>query len=255
MRLFKIEWQKIWPYKTFRFMMGIYFFCTLLFFLSPEILSIGQFKLLSSELLSFPVVWQNIAFVAQYFNIMAALMVINLIANEFNYRTLRQNVIDGMSRLEFILSKAIMVLLVSSGLALFIVVIGIIVGTINSQGISGIFENTDFVFGFFIQSLGLMSFAMLLTFLFKRTGITTLFFLLYISALEPILRSNLTGEAVKFFPSKSIFGIIKLPHHELLQAAGGLAQNSAFVPQLFSTACYTLLFVFLSYLLIHRRDL
>lgn len=237
-------------------MLGIYFIGTLLFFLSPEVLSIGEIKLLSAELLSFPVVWQNIAFIAQFFNILAALLVINLIAHEFNYRTLRQNVIDGMSKMEFILSKSIMIFLVSGLLTLFLILIGLIIGTINTGGFNTeVFSKTDFVIGFFIQSLGLLSFAMLLTFLFRRTGITTLVFLLYIIAFEPILRSNLEGEAVKYFPSKSIFGIIKMPHHQLLETAGGWMQETALVPQLLSTSLYAGLFIFLSFLLIRNRDL
>ena len=63
----------------------------------------------------FPDIWQNLAWTSGLLKMGVAIMVVVSITNEYTYRTIRQNIIDGMSREEFLLSKVYTNLLLSFG--------------------------------------------------------------------------------------------------------------------------------------------
>ena len=62
---------------------------------------------------SFPGIWHNVTYVAGFFKFFLAILVAILVSGEYEYRTIRQNIIDGMSRLEFFKSKIITLFLIS----------------------------------------------------------------------------------------------------------------------------------------------
>ena len=258
-RLLKIEWFKIKSYRTFWFFLLAYFIMIILLFLSPQVLTIGPIKFLSSETLKFPYVWQNITFlVSKFFNLLMAILVISLITNEFTYRTIRQNIIDGLSKEEFITSKILLITTLSLAITIFVLLFGLVIGFINSEsvGAGNIFERSSFILGIFIQSFAILSFATFLAFVLQRTGLAVVIFLLYILVFESIIRNYLEGDFTKYFPSKAIHSIISTPYHELLNTMPGMAiQSTIFDFQLLAAIIYSGLFLFGSYYLIKKKDI
>ena len=260
-RLIKIEWLKIWPYRTFRFMLAAYFILILLLFLSPQVLNIGPFQVLSKETLKFPFIWQNMAFIiSKFFNLLMCIVIISMITNEYSYRTVRQNVIDGMSRKEFILSKVLLIFLLSLAIALFVLIFGFFLGLSysSSEDFSKIFTRSSFILGIFLQSFAIMSMAAFIAFVVKRTGLALVVFLLYILVVESLIRNQLEGDVVKFFPSKSIHSIIRTPYLEIspvLDSVGFVLQNHIFTMPLVAAMIYTGLFLYGSYYLVRKSDL
>ena len=116
-RLFEIEWLKLKNYRVF-WILIIMYFTGLIIVLSSGMFLMQFFKNQGAEfsgidptiipLYDFPDVWQNMTYVATFFKIILAFIVIISVTNEISYRTMRQNVIDGMSKWEFLKSKFIL---------------------------------------------------------------------------------------------------------------------------------------------------
>ncbi len=258
-KLSSIEWKKIWPYKTFKALAGLYIICLILFFLSAQNFSIGGFRPFANELLQFPDVWHNLTYVASlFFNLILAVLIVILITNEYQFRTLRQNIIDGQSRWDIVLSKIWVMLMLAFAATIAVTLIGLTMGLLNTPVITSglIKEQSWFLAGFFVHAFGLMLFASLLAHLFRKTGLSILMFLLYLVIIEPIIRGLVRTQWINYLPSKSLYSIIPFPYSDLLQSGLGLPENN--FPRLDFMAislAYSLLFVLLNWTLVRKRDL
>ena len=50
------------------------------------------------KLFAFPCVWATISWIASWFNILLGILVIMLVGNEYQFRTFRKQILDGVSR-------------------------------------------------------------------------------------------------------------------------------------------------------------
>src|SRR5689334_13324311 len=115
LHLLKIDLKKLTSYRTFWVVCGLYFlvigFSTasgmeFLKWLASLIEGFGQkLNINRIPLYHFPDVWLNLVWWSGYFKVLLGIMTVISITNEYTYRTLRQNVIDGLSRWEFLLTK------------------------------------------------------------------------------------------------------------------------------------------------------
>ncbi|HAK12034.1 MAG TPA: ABC transporter permease, partial [Chitinophagaceae bacterium] len=62
---------------------------------------------------AFPETWHSVAYFSSWFVMIPSILVIMVITNEYTYKTHRQNIIDGMSRQEFMLGKMIDVAIIA----------------------------------------------------------------------------------------------------------------------------------------------
>ena len=186
LRLLKIEINKLWESRAFRVLLGIYAItyslCLLVFrtvYKKMEIDGIEQAFELKYNPFAFPDVWIITTFLAQFFTVLAAIIIIVLVVNEFNFRTARQHVIDGLTRMEIVLGKFITVIVVSIIITLLVFVLGTLTGLLNEGGSSSTSYSTSFqyFFAFFMRTVGLLSFAMFLGMWIRRTGISILLFI------------------------------------------------------------------------------
>ena len=108
-RLLEIELQKLWLNKTSKVLIFISFILpfTVIVLSSIKINFFGFFTLELGELgiFNFPVIWHITTFFAAQFKFFFAIVVVSMIGNEFSNKTIKQNLIDGLSKKEFILSK------------------------------------------------------------------------------------------------------------------------------------------------------
>src|SRR5690606_20750922 len=49
----------------------------------------------------FPDIWKFTTYASSYFNVLMGVLIVIVVTNEYNFRTFRQNVIDGLSVKEF----------------------------------------------------------------------------------------------------------------------------------------------------------
>jgi hypothetical protein len=225
LHLLKIDLKKLTNYRTFWVVCGLYYL-TLGFgaasgmealkWLANTFADFGQ-KLNISRipLYHFPDVWMNLIWTAGLLKIVLAVMVVISVTNEFTYRTLRQNIIDGMSRSEFLISKILTNVLLSLMSVVMLFSIGLITGLIYSPSIEldKILTDLEFFPAYFLEIFFFLSYAMMLSFFIQRSGLTII--ILFLSqSIEAIITAKIKQywpEVIDFFPMKSIWNMIEWP--------------------------------------------
>lgn len=198
--LLKIEWLKVKKYKAFWI---IFAFLILLF---PSV-TMGFGRMVSeftkgtpgvSMMLGGPFDFNQVfltsAFLNNGLNIAWGMLLILMVGNEFQSRTIRQNVIDGQQRNDIITSKLILVCIFSLFSALLLMISAFIAGLFFAN--NSFFFNTDVleVFGTFLfASFMQMLFALVFAFIIKRPAISVILYLGYTVFVENILVMILTA--------------------------------------------------------------
>jgi ABC-type transport system involved in multi-copper enzyme maturation permease subunit len=95
-----------------------------------------------------------------------------MMANEYSYGTLKQNLIDGMSKKEFVTSKFLTVVVFAGVSTLFIFILSLILGlsfsSYNEVGI--IFSEMEYLLAYFVKLTGFFSFCLFIGILIKRSA-------------------------------------------------------------------------------------
>jgi ABC-type transport system involved in multi-copper enzyme maturation permease subunit len=136
----------------------------------------------------FPEIWHTLAYIASFLVFIPGVLVIMLITNEYQYRTQRQNILDGWSRDQFLWSKVIDIAALSILLSLVYAGVVLITGWANPEiALSGIQEKSYFIGLFALITFNQLTIAFLFGFLFKRALLALGFFLFYFLIPENIL--------------------------------------------------------------------
>ena len=191
-RLLKIELNKIVRYIPFWVMIGLYIFFFILFCLGFEIVIQSSLERLSqnqtqapnemnlefvSAMKNYPNIWVHISNFAFFFKFLIAIVFVMLVCNEYQYRTLKQNFIDGMSRKEIILGKELVIVIISLISTILIVLLVLILG--NSTSETNIFQGSYIIFLYFLAMVFYLNIVYFLSSLIKRSGFTFLILILY----------------------------------------------------------------------------
>ena len=131
-----------------------------------------QFHLAEQGIFNFPFIWHFTTFVAAFFKLFLLLVIVSMMANEYSNKTLKQNLIDGLSKKEFVLSKFYTVLLFALISTIFVFFVSLILGLIDSDfnEFSIIFSDLEYLLAFFVKLLGFFSFGLFLGMLNKRSA-------------------------------------------------------------------------------------
>jgi len=218
-RLLSIEFRKIMPYRMFWVMAGMYLLSmAFIFYGFPSLIDYfsmrsdaPEVKLIKNFLYNFPDIWQNLAWIAglRYFiKVLLGMIMVVLITNEYTYTTIRHNIINGLSRTDFLLGKIYLILFISLVSTLLILVSGLILGLSFSsvttlQAMSG---KLIFLLGYFIEVATYLLFALMLGLLVKRTGLAIIF--LFIS-FSPYRKFRLALEHEDFGRAGAKLGLIR----------------------------------------------
>ncbi|MCU0321287.1 MAG: ABC transporter permease [Chitinophagaceae bacterium] len=215
--LIKIEWLKLKKYPAFWWMLGIvaltYPSINLMFsaFFDGMSNSKGMesqlVKMLLGNPFAFPEVWHSVAYFSSWFVMIPAILVIMIIANEYTYKTNRQNIIDGWTRNEFVTSKLLDVLIIAGVTTLAYALVALGFGFSYSSEIEKTRwnEQLQYIPLFLFQTFAQLSIAFLLGFLIKRSFIALGIFLFYSVLVEPLTLQYLIYGAklpklASFFP-------------------------------------------------------
>src|SRR6476620_9758796 len=128
-RLLAIELQKIWKNRASRILTLTYFLLlTFLSFIASIKFDIGpiHIRLADQGIFNFPYIWHFNTFIAAWLKIFLAVIIVSMMANEYSYGTLKQNLIDGMSKKEFVLSKVLAIVLFAAISTLLVFIISLI---------------------------------------------------------------------------------------------------------------------------------
>lgn len=276
-RLLSIELQKIWKNKASRVLTLTYFILLTFIALIASIkFDLGVFKLHLAEMgiFNFPFIWHFNTYIAAILKLFLAIVIVSMMANEYSYGTLKQNLIDGMSKKEFILSKFLTILLFALVSTIFIFLLSLILGFSFSSytEIGIVFSDLDYLLGYFVKLIGFFSFCLFLGILVKRSAFA-LGFLLVWNIIEGILKGILTYKIfpdskiaayiTQFFPLESMSNLIVEPFSRLsvVKSIGtqiGIENIKDYGVHFYSiliVLAWTLIFNLLSYRLLKNRDL
>ncbi|RUT69148.1 ABC transporter permease [Flavobacterium cupreum] len=276
-RLISIELQKIWKNKATRVLTLTYFILLSFIALIASIkFDIGVFKFHLAEMgiFNFPFIWHFNTYVAAWLKFFLAIVIVSMMANEYSYGTLKQNLIDGLSKKEFILSKFLTVVLFAFCSTIFVFVMSLILGlcfsSYNEFGI--IFTDLDYLLAFFVKLTGFFSFCLFLGILVKRSAFA-LGFLLVWSIIEGIIKgllvfkifpdSNTGTYIMQFLPLEAMSNLIVEPFTRLsvIKTIGtqmGVENTKDYGVHYLSiliVLVWTFLFIHFSYKLLKNRDL
>jgi ABC-2 type transport system permease protein len=211
-RLLQIEFLKLFTYTGF-WVPALFWF--ILYILSLFIFTQINIGLPGSDnpLFTFPMVWNTTTWLASWFNLLLAIMIMVLICNEFSFRTFRQHVIDGLSRTELFLGKVSLIVVFAIVGVILVFISTLVVGIFyNNAGTwSYVFDTIHLSLVYFIQAIAYMSLAMMIAFLLKNIALSILIFILYFFPIEPIIRNFFPDEILMFFPMKVISNLTPPP--------------------------------------------
>jgi ABC-2 type transport system permease protein len=255
-KLLSIELKKVIAYPTFWIFIGLYALLVLLVFCSiPAIHLPGPLGMIANfkTYYTFPAIWHTLTYIAGFFNLLLGVLVVILITNEFTFRTVRQNIIDGWTVIDFITSKIILILFLALCTTVFVFLVGMIFGSIVSSSIdaAAIFSQAGFVLAYFVQALAYLCFALFMGTLFKKAGIGIIFFLLYTKIVEPLIGWKLPQAISDYLPFHNISSLIDNPAAKLI---GLNVQDSPLGIHFFFTLLYSCAFIVGTYLLLTKRD-
>lgn len=216
--------------------------------------NIPEIDLSLKPILQFPDVWQNLTYISGYFKIILALIVVTSVCNEFTFSTARQNIIDGLSRREWLFSKIGLAKILALSSTFLIFIIGLALGF--TQGVqvelSDVFSRLDFVLAYFIELLIYFIYALFLALLLKRTGLSIIILLVYDFILEPIISWSLPEKVRGFLPMNTLDNLNQFPFTRYVNMD---VQSAVSLEQLIWAIFYGFLFAGLSYLVLKKRDL
>lgn len=216
--LIKVEWLKLRKYKAFWWMLGIVIltYPSINLFFQSIYKNITGGKGVEGNLLkslignpfAFPEAWHSVAYFSSWLLIVPAILIIMIIANEYTYKTNRQNIIDGWTRNEFIISKLLDVLIITVIITVVYTIIAAFFGISYSSEfqITRWDEQIQYIFLFFLQTFAQLSIAFFVGFILKRSFIALGVFLFYLMVVEPILSSVIKY----YFKLPTIAGLLPL---------------------------------------------
>jgi ABC-type transport system involved in multi-copper enzyme maturation permease subunit len=276
-RLLAIELQKIWKNRASRILTISYFVILSFIALIASIkFDIGNFKIHFAEMgiFNFPFIWHFNTYIAAVLKFFLAIVIVSMMANEYSYGTLKQNLIDGMSKQEFVLSKFLTVVLFALTSTLFIFAMSLILGfSFSSYTELGIvFSDLEYLLAYFIKLVGFFSFCLFLGVLIKRSAFAIGFLFVW-NIIEGIAKGLLTfkifprsetaAQIMQFFPLESMSNLIVEPFTRLsiIQSIkttigdNDVKDYSVHFSAILIVLAWTAIFIFLSYKIIKKRDL
>jgi len=276
-RLLSIELQKLFKNRSSKVLIIAYFVLLSLIALIASLkFNIGSFEINIAEqgIFNFPYIWHFNTYIASILKLFLAIVIVSMMANEYSYGTLKQNLIDGMSKKEFILSKFYTILLFAFTSTIFIFVLSLILGyTFSSYDeFSIVVTEMEYLFAYFVKLVGFFSFCLFLGVLIKRSAFALGFLMIqYIGERvtfgilkKHFLSDKLANDLFDLFPLEAMSNLIKEPFTRLsaisnIETAIGGEKVWRFYGVHFGEVSivlvWTFIFILTSFYILKKRDL
>lgn len=277
-RLLTIELQKLWKNRASKVLIFTYFillsFIALLASVNFKIIGV-DFRLADMGIFNFPFIWHANTYIAAILKLFLAIVIVSMMANEYSYGTLKQNLIDGLSKKEFVYSKVLTVVLFAFISTLFVFIMTLILGYSFSSytEASIVFSDLQYIGAYFIKLVAFFSFCLFLGIFVKRSAFAVGFIFVWFIA-EKIIEGLLykfvfnsteaLNKVVQFFPLESISNLIKEPisrfqlYKALETQVAGHANTKDYDIHWYQIAIvlfWTAFFIYSSYRILKKRDL
>ncbi|QWX82722.1 ABC transporter permease subunit [Cellulophaga sp. HaHaR_3_176] len=191
-RLLHIEFIKLWNNRASKVLIFSYF----ILILGMALISMIKidrppivFNIADQGIFNFPYIWHMNTWIASWLKLFFAIVIVSMTANEYSNKTIKQNLIDGLSKKEFILSKFLMVVSFSILSTIFVFLVSLVLGLLYSDfnEISIIFSDLQYFLGYFVKLIGFFSMCLFLGILVKRSAFALGFLILWWAVFENLI--------------------------------------------------------------------
>lgn len=275
-RLLTIDLHKIFKNRASKIILLTYFVLLSLIALAAAVkinIGINEFQLAREGIFEFPYIWHFTTYSAAILKLFIAIVVITMMTNEYSYGTLKQNLIDGLSKEEFCLSKFLSIVLLALVSTIFVFIFTFVLGFIYSKDTSTavIFTDLQYLVGYFFKLVGFFSMCFFLAVLVKKSAFA-LGLLFVWNIIEGVLGLILTfsvsektaDSIVSLFPLEAMSNLIKEPvsrltmikdMQESLDPTGSLKEYDVMFSDIAIVSVWTVIFIMASLWLLKKRDL
>ncbi|RXG29102.1 ABC transporter permease [Leeuwenhoekiella marinoflava] len=275
LRLITIEFYKLKHSRSSKVLSIAYFVILSFIALIASIeFNLGDFQIRIADqgIFNFPFIWHFNTWVAATLKFFLAIVIVSMISNEYSNRTLKQNLIDGLSKKEFMLSKFYTVVAFALLSTLFIFIMSLILGYSFSDytEFSIVTREMEFLLAYFFKLVGFFSFCLFLGVLVKRSAFALGFLFvwwIFENITYGILRWKGSAEVadaiVQFFPLEAMKNLINLPFQRLnfIETAANQLQADIAIDyavhwyEVAIVSVWIFLFIYGAYALLKKRDL
>lgn len=277
LRLLEIEYNKLRYSRSAKILIVTYFILITFIALIASIeFNFGNinFRVADQGIFNFPYIWHFNSYIAALLKIFLAIVIVSMMSNEYSNRTIKQNLIDGLSKKEFILSKFLTVLVFSGISTVFLFVVTLILGYSFSDftELSIVFSDMEYLLAYFVKLTGFFAFCMFLGILIKRSAFALGFLIIWaifegifyaILNFKVFRGTDIAENIMQFFPLQSMSNLVVEPFSRLNAVQAVKNQLGAAVDgdygihwyQLLIVAVWAIIFVYFSLLLLRKRDL
>jgi ABC-2 type transport system permease protein len=222
LNLFKIEWMKMKKYRAFWVLFGTftilypatYFFVAMKFMEQAPSREEQMLKELLGNPFIFPGAWLSSSWFGGLFFVMIGMLFILLICNEVQYRTHRQNIIDGWSRFDFLKAKFTVLLFFVIISTVLVFICGLWVGSIYSPAHKSMSDGLYYVGYFALMATMYLMVAYVIAILVKRTGLSIIIYFAFVCLVDNLLWVLLTfkgSQAGYFIPLETTDSLVPNP--------------------------------------------
>jgi ABC-type transport system involved in multi-copper enzyme maturation permease subunit len=252
-KLVELEWLKIKSYRTFYIFSASWLVLNILVYWGFDKL-IQQSPIDLSVAYRFPNVWYFAGYVSTWFAAIPALLMINLVSNEISFRTMRQNITDGMSRADFIKGKIALAAMMGILTMLVVWFSGTIFGGIkgSQQDWSNYFSEMSFILRAGWVTFGMMCAGLLISLIVKKSALSILVFLGFYWIIEPLAGNIWLQDLYAYFPLNSLDEFISSPF-QIKNIQFG--KSSTPVAATIAGLIYPLLFIAGAFRIMKKNDL
>ncbi|WP_298731825.1 ABC transporter permease [uncultured Chitinophaga sp.] len=217
LQIIRTEWLKVRSYRTFWVLLLL------------AVLSIPAANFIVAEitetireqaqnkipvnLYDFPIIWQSVSWINSFMTAVFGFPLLILVTNEFTYKTHRQNIIDGWERRDFVLAKLYWWLAFGVLALLTTMLTGTLLGLAYALHPFS-FEDSRFLFYYFLQVEVSMGIALLIAVLVRRAGLAIVLYLAYIMLVDQLLVlivKRKVGEIGGLLPMQAADELIPFP--------------------------------------------
>ena len=268
--LLKTEYLKFKKNSTVTILLAFYFiFLPFSIFLGSELKdSIPAFISNKNAFFVFPSTWDYMGYAGSWLVFFfLGVAIIYMTCNEIAYKTLRQGIINGYTRIDFFVAKFSTLVLLAVIATLYYAIITSILGYFNTEDLTlaVYLENISAVARYFLMCMGYFSLALLFAFVLRKSGLAIFLYLSYVIIIEPIIRGGYTysigNKYVNYFPMNATEDLMPLPLWRFAEALPQGKQDMDFEFLLsYPTATtltiiYSIIFLGLAYFSFMKKDI
>ncbi len=278
LKLLKLEYYKNLNYTPFKVFTIMYFVILIVFLLIGlvDITILGSsLNLKEQGMYNFPEIWNFTTWIVGLIKIFLGFIIVFSICQEFSNRMFKQNLIDGLSREEFIGSKLITIgtFTIISTIIVFVITLFLGLQYSKTTETALIYEEMFFIGSYFLKLFTFFCFLMFLSILLRKSMFVFLaFFVIWVAenifmAVEKSFSRGLPAEAkveklqntfmfYNIFPLESMSNIIPNPILRLQMAKFFGLKYEVIYPIDSLIACFVWCAIFIigSYWILKKRD-